>query len=219
MIDTAQHAYWEGENRITRSPTHPVVKAFVEPKLRFIERNVNLSQVSRLLDVGCGNGTFQFYLANWANAVGVDYSRHMLAMNPCPKLVQANSYALPFDRDSFDLVFESNLLHHAENPVQVLSEMKRVSRQFVVLHEPNRDNPAQFLFSLVAEWEKGGLWSSISRLKWLASQVELQVVATTTIGLVFQNKTPTFLLPVLQRLEFLGRCPVVGGYILLVCQV
>jgi SAM-dependent methyltransferase len=96
-----QIEYWESERK-RRSPEHPVVDAFVMPKINYIRDYVDLSGMS-ILDVGCGNGFFTYYFSKLAYTVGIDYSRHMLSINPCDLLIQGSALALPLKTDSFDL--------------------------------------------------------------------------------------------------------------------
>ena len=119
----------------------------------------------RILDVGCGNGFFTYYFSKLAYTVGIDYSRYMLSINPCNPLIQGSALSLPFRANSFDLFFCSNLLHHVEDLESVVSEMKRVSKKFIVLSEPNRNNPLMALFSVLIREERGQLKFSLSCLK------------------------------------------------------
>ena len=160
-----QRKYWEGERgRKRRPPEHPVIDAFVIPKINYIRDYVDLSKI-RILDVGCGNGFFTYYFSKLAYTVGIDYSRYMLSINACNPLIQGSAISLPFRANSFDLVFCSNLLHHVEDPESVVREMKRVSKKFIVLSDPNRNNPLMALFSVLIREERGQLKFSLSCLK------------------------------------------------------
>ena len=101
---------------------------------------------SRVLEVGCGTGAvmgaiteeFTFYLT------GVDIDRPSLcfaqSQNPNDPLTQADGHRLPFADDSFDAVYCHYLLLWVADPVQVLAEMKRVTRPggaVITLAEPD----------------------------------------------------------------------------------
>ena len=202
-----QREYWEGE-RERRSPEHPVIDAFVTPKINYISDYVDLSKMS-ILDVGCGNGFFTYYFSKLAYTVGIDYSRYMLSINPCDLLIQGSALQLPFKTNSFDLVFCSNLLHHVKNPEIVVSEMKRVSKKFVILSEPNRNNPLMALFSVLVREERGQLKFSLSYLKKLAISSGLNIVDSCSLGSVVPNKTPLFLLELFKKID---KKSVVGFY-------
>src|SRR4051794_1150006 len=178
-----QAEYWEAAGHYRRADD-PVVRAFAWPKLRWIQQYVPFGPAMRVLDIGCGNGTFQVHLDTLASTVGVDYSQHMLQMNPCARRVRASAYLLPFEDASFDVVFESCLLHHLDEPDVAVREMRRVSRRHVVLNEPNVFNPAMLGLSLVVPAERAGLSFTPMHLRTLAVRGGLQVVAERTSGLV-----------------------------------
>jgi len=181
-----------------RRPGDPVLAAYAVPKLNFIERVVTLMN-SSVLDVGCGNGVFTFYLRDRCRSVaGVDFSANMLAENPCRTLTQADVTALPFASESFDVTFEANVLHHVNCPGQVLKEMVRTSRRWVVLIEPNRNNPLMFLFGMMIKAERASLQSHPGYLRRLLQENGLMVRLSMSTGMISQNNTPSALIPLLR---------------------
>ena len=206
--------FWEREKK-RRKPTHKVIEAFVTPKIEYIRRHIKISKDTKILDVGCGNGFFTYYFSKIAYTVGVDYSEYMLLMNPCPRLVRGEAANLPIDNEAFDVVFCSNLLHHVEKPIFVLNEMKRISKRFVIFSEPNRNNPAMFLFSLIKKEERGALKFSRKYMIALAVKANLRVIACHSLGIIFPNKTPKIFLPLLRKID--GQSPL-GGYNILIAQ-
>lgn len=193
-----QKGYWEKKRR---SPEHPVIGAFASPKINYIRDYVDLSKNTKLLDVGCGNGFFTYYFSKMVKSVGLDYSRYMLSINPCNLLVQGSAVSLPFRKNTFDIVFCSSLLHHVEHPTIVLREMKRVSKNFVVLCEPNRDNPFVLLFSAIVREERSALTFSLRYMKRLVERCGLRTVASCAMGSIAPNKTPLFLLKWFRRID------------------
>lgn len=180
-----------------RSADDPVVAAYAVPKLGFIERVVPLGAAS-VLDVGCGNGVFTLYLRDRCKSVvGVDFSANMLAENPCVPLIQADVAALPLEGDSFDVAFEANMLHHVGDPRQVVAEMIRVARRWVILLEPNRNNPVMFAFGLLVAEERALLRSHAGYLRRLLEDNGLEVRLSLCTGMISQNNTPAALLPLL----------------------
>lgn len=83
--------------------------------------------VKLALDLGCGPGLFTERLQNKAdNLVSLDLSREMLEqVNNGVNKVQANSHALPFQPNSFDLVFSSLMIQWC-NFEQVLQQIHSV---------------------------------------------------------------------------------------------
>lgn len=209
-----QKEFWE-TIRKRRTPNHLVIKAFVEPKIEFIAESVNFTKDLKILDVGCGNGFFTYNFSKFAYTVGLDYSRYMLSINPCNPLVQGYALLLPFKTNTFDVVFCSNLLHHIEKPEKVINEMKRVSKRFVILSEPNRNNPLMALFSAIVPEERGALRFS---LKYMERQVELcglKTIDSSSMGSIVPNKTPSSLLAVFKRID--GKNPI-GFYTVVVAS-
>jgi len=199
--DIDQRKYWE-KHRKRRAPTHKVIEAFAKPKIDYIMSVISesINDLS-VLDVGCGNGFFTYYLEKLVDTTGLDFSESMLSMNPCPKKVCGSATDLPFGDNSFDVVFCSNLLHHIKNPSIAVSEMKRVSKHYVIVSEPNRNNPLMFLFGLMKKTERGTLKMSLNYLKKLISQVNLSIISAATMGAVLPNKTPKAILPVVKVLD------------------
>jgi ubiquinone/menaquinone biosynthesis C-methylase UbiE len=89
----------------------------------------------RVLDVGCGTGkTLAFYLEAGCTVVGVDVSVAMLrrarqGLGSAAELHLIGGDELPFERDSFDLVNLSLVLHEIpfDERTDVLREMARVT--------------------------------------------------------------------------------------------
>ena len=197
-----QKEYWERkELDARRSPEHPVVAAYVLPKIDMIRRYVPIGPETTLLDVGCGNGFFTYHFDNCCSAMGVDYSEKMLSMNPVPRKALMEAGNLQFADNSFDVVFCHALLHHVEDPWQVVSEMRRVSRGHVVILEPNRNNPLMFLFAAAVKEERGALSFSARSLRRLALKAGLVVEEAFSYGLIVPNKTPTALIGLTRLLD------------------
>ncbi len=198
-----QKQYWEREGLDKRrDPRHPVVSAFVLPKIEAIKKYVELTPRHRLLDVGCGNGFFGFYLEKLSNLYGVDYSYKMLRMNPISKKIVMDVNQMGLKPRMFDIVFCHALLHHVEDPGRVIREMGRVSRQHVIILEPNRNNPLMFFFSLALKEERKALKFSRAYLSRLTEQNGLKVVDSFSFGMCTPNKIPRFLLPLVNLFNF-----------------
>jgi len=196
--DKVQLDYFSGVQY--RSPDHPVVSAYADPKMEFIRSHARLT--GSILDLGCGNGIFtQRLTAEGAAVTGLDLSAHLLNQNSHESLTCGDAALLPFADATFDLVFEANLLHHVIDVNAVLKEMQRVSRKYIVLLEPNRYNPLMFAFSVLVAAERGGLKSSAKRLRQEVIRAGLRLVACRTTGMISQNNTPQMLVSFLRRFD------------------
>jgi len=195
-----QTAYWRDEiQKQRRDPRHPIVKAYVEPKLRYICSKIDLGKNSTVLEVGGGNGYFSYYLDRISQLTATDFSPVILEQNPVGRKSVMDARNLQFSDRSFDIVFCHALLHHIdpEERAAVVKEMKRVARRYVVAIEPNIYNPLMALFGLLKKEERGSLVFSPQYLKKLFTDTGLSVVSERSFGLLTPNRMPIpkFLLP------------------------
>src|SRR5919198_3231879 len=97
-----------------------------------------------LLDAGCGDGRYFHVTAAdppTERLAGCDISERILAtaretasrLGLEPELVRANVESLPFEDDSFDLVFCTQVLEHLLSPAEGVRELARVLRPGGVL--------------------------------------------------------------------------------------
>lgn len=99
---------------------------------------VGSTPVGSLLDLGTGTGRMLELLAPLAaRAIGVDQSPQMLSLARVRLeraglrnvgLRQGDLYALPLERDSFDLVIIHQVLHYLDDPARAVREAARVLR-------------------------------------------------------------------------------------------
>jgi SAM-dependent methyltransferase len=108
---------------------------------------------ARVLDVGCGSGTFTGLLAERGyKASGIDISPKLVALArrkfPAIDFHEGDAENLPFDAGQFDGVLLSGLVHHFPDPRRLAAEVFRVLRpggRFVAF-DPNRMNPFMWLY-------------------------------------------------------------------------
>ncbi|MBN2808268.1 MAG: class I SAM-dependent methyltransferase [Deltaproteobacteria bacterium] len=199
----SQETFWHNRNPAgRRPPEHPVVAAYAGNRIAAMRRHVPISRETSLLELGCGNGFFTLPLSRLCRVSGIDFSESMLALNPHADTRRMDARKLDFPDNSFDVVFCHALLHHVPEFDQVIREMRRVSRRYVVILEPNRNNPLMFLFSALVPEERGALRFSLTFLSDAVKAQHLQVKAAFSMGMLVPNKTPLKLLPWLQKLEF-----------------
>ena len=175
------------------------------PKIDMLREFVPFTPSTTLLDVGCGNGFFTYYFDQMVTVEGIDSSHKMLEMNPVANTHLMDASDMSFADDSFDIVFCHALLHHVEDLRAVVREMRRVSRRYVIILEPNRNNPLVFLFHLLVRRENTALKFSLSYLKHEAETCGLNVVEAFSHGMIVPNKTPEVLLNLMKEIN--GRQP------------
>ena len=198
-----QKDYWERKSLgKRRHPSHPVVRDYAVPKLDWVFRSLALDPGARILDVGAGNGFFSHYLERFGPTTAVDFSGQMMALNPAPRKALMRAENLAFGDFAFDLVFCHALLHHVEDLSRVIREMKRVSRRYVVVMEPNPRNPLMWLFSALVPEERKALAFKGNFLGKALEAQNLEVVDSCAFGLLVPNQAPAFLRPLLNLFNF-----------------
>ncbi len=131
--------------------------------LKILSKNSN-----KILDLGCGEGTRLAYLAKGKEGVGVDISSTAITLArksyPHLKFIKKDLTKLPFDDNSFDLVYSAFVLEHTSNPEEVVNEAVRVTKDkgFLVFIAPNYGAPNRasppFKGSRILKFLKGVLY-------------------------------------------------------------
>ncbi|HLE17929.1 MAG TPA: class I SAM-dependent methyltransferase, partial [Syntrophales bacterium] len=89
-----------------------------------------------ILDLGCGDGFYTirlFDLGNPRMITGVDAARNALevakknAQNRALQFVMSDATKLPFPNDTFDIALIQSILHHNDNPLEIIREGFRVA--------------------------------------------------------------------------------------------
>jgi SAM-dependent methyltransferase len=210
VTEHEQHTYWESIAG-QRPPHHPICWFFSQQRWQYVQRTINWRRVSSVCDVGSGRGMATAVLeSDGLQLAGVDFSAQQLRANPVAAMQKAVARGddLPFAAAQFDLVTCWELLHHASDPAQVIGEMARLSRKWVVIFEPNMLNPAQCLFSLLVPEERGSLALHRSVVEEALARHGCEVVHFRRVGWILPNRCPRWLFALLRRLPFV--LPLVG---------
>ena len=103
-------------------------------------RVINLPADAKIIDAGCGTGKLaSFWLNEGYDILGVDMSDGALAITNKKgvKTMKADILkGLPFEDNSFDLVYSDGLLEHFVDPEPILTELFRVSGKYVLTFVP-----------------------------------------------------------------------------------
>ena len=109
-----------------------------------VERVVSLcletADLRSVLDVGVGSGLFaEAFAQSGLKVAGVDVKPEMIAAArqfvPQGDFRESTAEELPYPNASFDLVFYGLVLHESDEPLKVLQEARRISRQRVCILE------------------------------------------------------------------------------------
>ncbi len=113
------------------------------------------------LEVGCGEGANIYNLSRSRKIIGVDlnYDKLKLATSVLinTKFVCADALTLPFQNNSFDVVFCKDILHHVSDRDRVFDEMLRVCKPKgkIVIIEANGTNFFWIIFGTIFSSEYG----------------------------------------------------------------
>ena len=125
------------------------VDTYYEPKeisqqrrIKIVLKAINPQQGEKILDVGCGVGTFAFYSAkSKALSFGIDYSKASLetarvlcdryGVSENTNFIVANVFRLPFKDASFDKVVAADFIEHI-----TLEEKERLLDQIEQMLKP-----------------------------------------------------------------------------------
>jgi len=140
MIDSAQDT-----KAIALGHPSYVWREGQERRLAMIREHLNL-EGARLLDVGCGVGTYVRRLRAFTDdvhGVDVDADRVAAASESLPNIRQASAESLPYPDDIFDGVLLHEVLEHVTDDALAVREAWRVLRPGgrMVIYAPNRWYP------------------------------------------------------------------------------
>ncbi len=122
---------------------------FAEYKVKELCRYEMNARIS-ILDLGCGDGATEFFIQKYlpsAHVVGIDVSDKSLKIAEQRELknvsfLHYNGGVIPFENNSFDVVFVAGVLHHvhADKQIQLIREVFRVlktqGRLYLFEHNP-----------------------------------------------------------------------------------
>ena len=122
----------------------------------------SLPKDSFVLDAGCGTGRCSFPIASLGfKVIGIDISEKAIevARQEAEKAKLSITFqegdieALPFEDNTFDIVFCGGVLHHFPDSTKAEKEIYRVLKEKgkFFAYEPNRSNPVTFFFFAFAK--------------------------------------------------------------------
>ncbi len=115
-----------------------------------------------VLDIGCGDG---FYTLRWWDLghpkalVGIDPAAEAINIAKKHKefrpieFMIGDAHGLPFANDSFDLALLQSVLHHDDDPRDIIREAFRIAAT-ILIHEPNGNNPGLKLIEKASRYHR-----------------------------------------------------------------
>ncbi len=117
----------------------------------------------RVLDMGCGDGliTSKFFdAAEPKEVIGIDPADQAIKIANSRHVGQrklrfevGNAHSLHFEDNSFDIVMLTSMLHHDDDPADIIREAFRLAPT-IVIHDPNGNNPGLKLLEKVSRYHR-----------------------------------------------------------------
>ena len=208
MHEKLEKNFWDTAKNIgeiKRSPLHPVVKFFSEQRIQYMKKYMDFNSIHAALDVGCGTGFSSCNFPSFIKLVGLDFSYRNLTLNPMKEKTQASAYYLPFKSNSFDLVYGWDFLHHLDSSEISIDEMARVTKKYLVLFEPNSNNPIQFIYGLLNRQERGTLQFNKKKMLALIKKIKFRIISCDSVGWIFAGASPQFSLGLATHFPFIHK--------------
>ncbi|MCK5587369.1 MAG: class I SAM-dependent methyltransferase [Candidatus Lokiarchaeota archaeon] len=134
--------------RYLRFHAHPTIRYHHARRIKIVYSLLQRSSGAALLDVGCGEGLDVFNLANqYPYTIGIDLSidalNRAMECNPPTNafFVRGDAEYLPFCSRSISISICLDVLEHLPAPRNALKELKRVSKDLIVIAVPLATNP------------------------------------------------------------------------------
>ncbi len=126
-------------------------KRFLLFPLQPLLRSVKVQKNARLLDVGCGEGTFLDKMKKYEMEVqGVDFSEVAIsrAKEKGLSVFHGSLKEARFPNEFFDVITINHVFEHLYDPIETLVEIKRILKKdgVVILGTPNVDSLGSHLF-------------------------------------------------------------------------
>ncbi|MFH1211704.1 MAG: class I SAM-dependent methyltransferase [Candidatus Woesearchaeota archaeon] len=134
-------------------------------KFPFLNEKINLilklPKKAKILDVGCGLCTFLKYVHTIRPDIklfGIDVSSGIESRIPnFIEFKKASGDKIPYKDNTFDLVICQHVLEHVQNPEDFAMEIKRVTKEHVIIAVPN--------FRKTFLWDSANFWSDYTHVK------------------------------------------------------
>jgi len=93
-----------------------------------------IKEKEKILDLGCGSGILAKKLKEKLKVeiLGIDVTDKRIEKIPFQKF---DGKKIPFKENSFETILISFVLHHTQNPIEILKEAKRVAKKIIVFED------------------------------------------------------------------------------------
>ncbi len=94
-----------------------------------------------VLDVGCGDGTLADLVSRQRPPLMIEGVESCVRTNTAVPVQKFDGHRLPVDDNSVDAVLLVDVLHHTEDPSELLGEAGRVAREAVIVKDHRLSRP------------------------------------------------------------------------------
>jgi len=109
-------------------------------------------RVKSVLDVGAGTGEMAIALQQYRSSLALSGVDVLVRPNTLIPVQAYDGYHLPLASKSIDAVMLIDVLHHCDDPLQVLQECLRVAREGVLIKDHVANNRLQHLVLAYMDW-------------------------------------------------------------------
>jgi len=113
--------YYEKEEYVTDAELY--AKEVKESRVKLINKYIPLSNISNILELGCGSGVLRSIHPNW---VGLDISSTALKRARPSSVIICDAQNIPIRNQVIDAIISFNTLEHVDNPERLLEECCRI---------------------------------------------------------------------------------------------
>lgn len=113
-----------------------------DSRIWILERVLGLKGIKSVLDVACGPGLDLEYFKDYVDKLpfkytGLDFTpafiENLKTQYPEHDFYVGDAMDMPFEDDSFDVVYTRHSLEHVSNPHMELEEMFRIAKKYIII--------------------------------------------------------------------------------------
>lgn len=94
-----------------------------------------LNDSKNVLDLGCGDGKIDSYLLQQRKTLSIQGIDVLVRPETYISVREYDGRTIPYEDGAFDTVMTVDVLHHTDNPLEIMKEMTRVSNKYVIIKD------------------------------------------------------------------------------------
>ncbi len=122
------------EDRINQTIAKHQLERRTQTIIQTIKKYSNPRMINSILDIGAADGLMLSSIKRefpWTSCIGIERSKELIeyCKDPKIKIIQGNTYLLPFKDRLFDVAIATAIIEHLEEPTKMLNESRRVLKK------------------------------------------------------------------------------------------